>query len=164
MLNFFNFLSKKPSPSPSLSQANMAQFTCTNAAAAAAARMNLKPHLCICHSRRDQVYDAHLRQIVFFSQNDRPFRYFPVGLAAYHPLYAMSFPWRGGPCVPPVHMLTDIRLRRAQVTERTARCASAPWDISRTSYADTRRKQVVPGSSPEVEGLVLQAEFATHPR
>ena len=57
--------------------------------------MNLKPQLCICHLRHDQVDYAHPQRIaislVFLSQNDRHFRYFLVGLAAYRPLCAPFF-------------------------------------------------------------------------
>ena len=53
--------------------------------------MNLKPQLCICHPRHDQMDNVHLQQkavFFFLSQNDRHFRHFLVGLAAYRPLCA----------------------------------------------------------------------------
>jgi hypothetical protein len=56
-----------------------------------------------------------------------------VGLAAYRPLCAPFFLARLAMKVfPPVHLLTDIRLRwESEVTEQAARCSSAPEDISK---------------------------------
>ncbi|KAI0280838.1 hypothetical protein BGY98DRAFT_295216 [Russula aff. rugulosa BPL654] len=80
--------------------------------AAAAARMNSKPQLCICHSRHDQVDSAHLptADVRFFCFSHRMIAIFAIFWLGLLPIVrcAPFFPLarRDMKLFPPFHMLT----------------------------------------------------------